>query len=105
MINNLLDIAKQNIKENVQISVLLTESQNIYLSKDIDGTDTLTELKINNDTTVSVMLTMWQSKEVDLPSMTFRKNLVKLNASNLNTDIVLRTNNGYLLKKLNKTLS
>ncbi len=82
----------------------MTDNQNIYLSNDINGTDTLNELKFNNDTAVSLMLTMWHSGEVDLPSMTFRKNLVKLNASNLNTDIVLRTDNGYILKQLNKTV-
>ena len=98
----LYDIAKQNINGNKQITVLLTDTQNVYLSTEIDGADVLDKLK--SDPNVVTMLTMWQSGEVDLPSMTFRKSLVQICDLNLNTDIVLRSDNGYVLKKLNVTL-
>ncbi len=98
----LFEIAKQNINENKQITVLVTNKQNVYVSTEIDGADALDKLK--SDPTVLSMLTMWHSGEVDLPSMAFRKSLVNLDKSNLNADIVLRSDNGYILKKLYITL-
>ncbi len=98
----LFEIAKQNINDNRQITVLLTDTQNVYFSTELDGADVLGKLK--SDPNVVTMLTMWQSGEVDLPSMAFRKSLVKLTQNNLQTDIVLRTADGYILKKLNITL-
>lgn len=98
----LLEIAKQNINCNQQITVLFTKTQNVYISTELDGSDVLDILK--TDSAVVTMLTMWQSGEVDLPSMSFRKSLVELDASNLNADIVLRSERGYILKKLHITL-
>jgi len=98
----LLKIAKDNVNDNKQITVLLTDNKNTYISTEIDGADVIDKLK--DDPTVVTMLTMWQSGEVDLPSIEFRKALVALNESNLETDIVLRSDVGYILKKLKITI-
>jgi hypothetical protein len=47
---------------------------------------------------------MWKDGGVDLPSVTFRNALVKMDEYNKNTEVVLQGKDGYLIKKLSVTM-
>ncbi len=83
-----------------QVTVLLTNNGNIYISvNDVEGT-ICEELKSNNNTKVVKMLTMWKDGTIDLPSVKLRKALVNIDEYNNNTDIILQGKDSYLTKKL-----
>jgi hypothetical protein len=62
------------------------------------------ELKQNKTTKILRMVTMWKDGGVDLPSVTFRNALVKMDEYNKNTEVVLQGKDGYLIKKLSVTM-
>ena len=83
-----------------QVTVLLTNNDNVYVAvNDIDGM-ICEELKRNKDTEIIKMLTMWKGGGVDVPSFAFRQALMKMNEANKNADIILQGKAGYLIKKL-----
>ena len=87
-----------------QVTVLLVGDNNIYVAvNDIDGT-ICEELKCNSNTKIIKMLTMWKDGRVDLPSIDFRKALVKMDKDNNDTNIILQSKEHYLIKKLAETI-
>ena len=87
-----------------QITVLLTDSDNIYVAvNDIDGV-ICEKMKIKKDTKVVRMLTMWKEGGIDLSSMRFRKALIEMDKYNDSTDIILQGQECYLIKKLSATI-
>jgi hypothetical protein len=87
-----------------QVTVLLTNSDNIYIAvNDLDGV-ICEELKQNKTTKILRMITMWKDGGVDLPSLAFRKALVEMDEYNKNTEVVLQGKDGYLIKKLSVTM-
>lgn len=109
MLEKMIKIAKNKLattNESInclpapQVTVVLTDNDNIYVSvNDIDGT-ICEELKHNNDTKVTKTLTMWKNEIIDLPSIKFCKALASIDTYNNNTDIILQGKVGYLTKKL-----
>ncbi len=87
-----------------QVTVLLTDNDNIYVAvNDVEGT-ICEELKRNKDINVIKMLTMWKDGQLDLSSIRFRNALVKMNEQNNNTDIILQGKEDYFIKRLSATL-
>ncbi len=88
-----------------EVTVLLSDSNKIYVAEnDFDGT-ICKELKRDGDTKILKIVSMWKEKYcVDLPSMAFRKALVALDADNNNAEIVLLGTDGYHLRKLATTM-
>jgi len=113
MYNKLLNTAKQTLEtvtEAVnglpapQVTVLLTASHRIYTAvNDVDGAICNT-LKQHNDTKVEAMLTMWKDGCVDVASLPFRKALTETDKHNLQTAVVLCSEDGYHTKVLSATL-
>jgi hypothetical protein len=113
MFQELISIARSKLNEisetvggllSPQVSVLLTDSDNIYIAvNDLDGV-ICEELKQNKTTKILRMVTMWKDGGVDLPSVTFRNALVKMDEYNKNTEVVLQGKDGYLIKKLSVTM-
>lgn len=113
MFDKMISIAKSkllNINENVnglpspQVTVLLTDKNNIYVAvNDIDGS-ICEEMTRENDTKIVKMLTMWKNGRVDLPSINFRKALFEMDEQNNMADILLRGKTDYLIKKLSATI-
>jgi len=87
-----------------QVTVLLTNNDDVYVAvNDIDGM-ICEELKRNKDTKVIKMLTMWKDGSIDISSYAFRETLVKMDEDNNNTDVLLQGKNNYLIKKLADTI-
>jgi hypothetical protein len=113
MFQELISIAKNKVDEisetvdgllSPQVTVLLTNSDNIYIAvNDLDGV-ICEELKQNKTTKILRMITMWKDGGVDLPSLTFRKALVEMDEYNKNTEVVLQGKDGYLIKRLSVTM-
>lgn len=109
MFEQMIEIAKNKLvttNESVnslpapQVTVILTDRNNIYVSvNDVDGT-ICEELKRNNDTRVTKILTMWKNETIDLPSIKFCKAVAIIDTYNNNTDIILQGKDIYLTKKL-----
>lgn len=88
-----------------QVTILLTDNNNIYVAiNDIEGL-ICKKLKSENDTKILQMLTMWKDGSIDLSSISFRKELIKMDEYNSNTDIILKGTDGYLIKKISSTMS
>ncbi len=112
MLNNLLHLAKNtlsNMEQMVgslpepQVSVLATE-KNVYIAKnDVEGS-ICNELVCQNDTKIVNILTMWKNGQVDLPSFAFRKAVLAMNSKNKDTDILLQSAEGFVVKKLSETM-
>ena len=87
-----------------QVTILLTDNDNIYVAvNDVDGT-ICEELKQGKDTRAIKMLTMWKDGQLDLSSFRFRNALIEMNEQNNNTDIILQGKEDYLIKKLSVTI-
>ena len=87
-----------------QVTVLLSAKNHIYAAvNDTDGT-LCEECSLNQDTTITKMLTMWKGGKIDLPSIKFRKALVEMNDENNNTNVLLQWKEKYLIKRLSATL-
>lgn len=113
MFQELIFIARSKLNEisetvgglpSPQVSVLLTDSDNIYIAVNDLGGAICEELKQNKTTKILRMVTMWKDGGVDLPSVTFRNALVKMDEYNKNTEVVLQGKDGYLIKKLSVTM-
>lgn len=114
MFEKMISIAKSKltaINENInglpspQVTVLLTDKNNIYVAvNDVDGS-ICEELKRDKNTKIVKMLTMWKDGCIDLSSIGFRKALIKMNDYNNNTDIILQGKEDYIIKKLAITIS
>ncbi len=113
MLEEMINIAKNKLDEitesvcglpSPQVTVLLTDNDNIYIAvNDLDGA-ICEELKHNKATKISKMVTMWEDGGIDLASITFRNAVVKMDEYNKNTDVVLQGKDGYLIKKLMVTM-
>ena len=87
-----------------QVTVLLTDNNNIYIAvNDVDGL-ICKKLKNAEDTKIVRMLTMWKDGQIDLSSIKFRNALIEMNEQNSNTDIILQGKEDYLIKKLAVTI-
>lgn len=109
MFNQMLETAKSKLATvneiadglpAPQVTVVLTNNDNIYVTvNDVDGSF-CQELKQNNDTNVVKILTMWKDGSIDLPSYSLLKALVKMNKDNINADILLQGKERYIIKKI-----
>ena len=114
MFDKMISIAKSkllNINEKVnglpspQVTVLLTDKNNIYVAvNDIDGS-ICEEMTCENDTKIVKMLTMWKNGCIDISPINFRKALVPMDEHNNNADVLLQGKTDYLIKKLSETIS
>ena len=87
-----------------QVTVLLTDNDNIYVAvNDVDGS-ICNELKRNKSTKIAKMLTLWKAGDVDVASFVFRKAILDMDEDNINTCILLCGNGGYVVKTLPETL-
>lgn len=113
MFDEMFSVAKNkltNINEIInglpapQVTVLLTNKNNIYVAvNDVEGL-ICENLRKEDDTKVVRMLTMWKDGQLDLSSIGFRNALIKMNEQNCNTDIILQGKENYLIKKLKVTI-
>ena len=114
MFEEMFNIARnklENINEAVdgmpapQVTVLLTNRNNIYVAvNDVEGL-ICENLKNADDTKIIRMLTMWKDGSIDLSSIRFRNALIETNEHNNNTNIILQGKEDYLIKKLAATIS
>ena len=113
MFNQMLETAKSKLATvneiadglpAPQVTVVLTNNDNIYVTvNDVDGSF-CQELKQNNDTNVVKILTMWKDGSIDLPSYSLRKALVKMNKDNINADVLLQGKERYIIKKISEIM-
>ena len=113
MLEELFDVARNkltNINEIIdglpapQVTVLLTNNNNIYIAiNDVQGL-ICEKLKSEDDTKIVRMLTMWKDGQLDLSSIGFRNALIKTDEYNNNTEIILQGKEDYLIKKLAETI-
>jgi hypothetical protein len=113
MIEKMINTAKNKLNEitkganglpEPQVTVLLSDNDKVYVAvNDIEGL-ICEKLKNENATKIVRMITMWKDGGVDLPSVTFRNALVKMDEYNKNTEVVLQGKDGYLIKKLSVTM-
>ena len=113
MFKEMLKIAKKevealtedkNVRPGQQVTVLLTDKDNIYIAtNDFEGL-ICRELQEKKDKKITKMVTMWKDGCVDLSSFDFRKALVAMDEYNLNTEILLQGAKDYVVKKLSITI-
>ncbi len=113
MIEKMINTTKNKLNEitkganglpESQVTVLLSDNDKVYVAvNDFDGV-ICEELKQNKTTKILRMVTMWKDGGVDLPSVTFRNALVKMDEYNKSTEVVLQGKDGYLIKKLSVTM-
>jgi hypothetical protein len=72
-----------------QVTVLLTDQDNVYLTNQDEENELIDKLKAKNDTKILKMVSMWMGGQVDLSSMDFRKSICEMNKDNLETEILL----------------
>ncbi len=87
-----------------QVTVLLTNNNNIYVAvNDIDGL-ICEKLNAHKDTKIVRMLTVWKDGCIDLASLKFRNALIEMDEYNKTTDVLLQGKEGSLVKKLAATM-
>ena len=82
------------------VYVLETVDGNIHIILNNDFQKTLDTMAKANDAVVAKMVAMWQEGSVDVPSYAFRKALLALDAANGQTEVILRTESGYITKPI-----
>ena len=94
-----------------QVIVLRTEKGNIYSGVSIVGEDMhdftpedalLKTLQAADDTHVLQLVCVWYTKQVDIPSMRFRKALLEMDPRNEKTQILVETLAGKQAKPLSR---
>ena len=113
MFNQMLETAKDKLTTvneiadglpAPQVTVVLTNNDNIYVTvNDVDGS-ICQKLKQNKDTTVVKILTMWKDGSIDLPSYSLRKALIKMDNKNCDASVLLQGKSQYLIKKLTEVM-
>ena len=114
MFEEMINIAKSKLVDinetinglpSTQVTVILTDNNNIYVTvNDVEGS-ICEELKCDKNTKIVKMLTMWKDGSIDLSSIGFREALVKMDEDNNNTDILLQGKKQYFVKKLGQTIT
>ncbi len=103
---SLLEEAKRLINENPtakQAIVLRTLNGNVYhlaLEEFSDGELLLLQLQEKDDVVVRELVCLWNSFEIDVPSMAFRRGLLDLSAGNGEAEVLLQGENRFIVKKL-----
>ena len=92
--------ALHGVNAAVLVYVLETASGNIHTVVNNDFQKTLDTMAQTNDTVVAKMVAMWQEGSVDVPSYAFRKALLAMNPANGQTEVILRTERGYITKAI-----
>ncbi|MBR5134562.1 MAG: DUF1835 domain-containing protein [Clostridia bacterium] len=80
--------------------VVTSESQEPYIINNNNWEPTVEQMKSANDTLVTAMVALFENGAVDVPSIMFRKALVELNEQNIHANVVLQTQDGYVMKSL-----
>ena len=96
---------KIEIEQNaVQIIVVRTNKNSIYLFVNYrmgtEETQFINSLLEKKDTIITELLCMWNSNELDVPSMNFRKMLMDLHPDNKKAKLLLQGSKGYIIKEL-----
>lgn len=101
---------KTEVEQNAaQVIVVRTNKKNIYLfvNHEIsieEERQFINSLLEKNDTIITELLCMWNSKELDVPSWNFRTLLIELHPDNKKAKLVLQGNEGYITKELGMLL-
>lgn len=82
------------------VYVMETAAGNIHTVVNNDFQKMLDVMVQANDTVVTKMVAMWKGECVDVPSYAFRKALLALDAANGQTEVILRTESGYITKAI-----
>jgi hypothetical protein len=87
-----------------QVTVLVTEKENIYVAiNDVKG-EICKQLQEKNHTKIVKILTVWKNGEIDLPSLAFRQALLLMDSDNGKAKIYLQGVDGYITKTLLATI-
>ena len=81
-----------------QVTLLVSATGQIYTAPNDTTGAVLNEL--NGDTHIIKLLTLWKSGEVDVPAWHLRSALLELNPQNGETEVLLRGEDGYIVKRL-----
>jgi hypothetical protein len=82
-----------------QVTVLVTEKENIYVAiNDVKG-EICKQLQEKNDTKIVKILTVWKNGEIDLPSLAFRQALLLMDSDNGKARIYLQVETSYIMEK------
>ena len=83
------------------IYVLETAQNHVYAITNDDYPSVLAEMLQANDTQVSILLAMWKTGGIDVPSYAFCKALLACNAGNAHTEVLVLTEGGYAVRAIN----
>ena len=97
---------------NTQALVLLSAQGKLYAACIADACTAqhceeralLEQMALAEDTHVTHLFCMWQTGEVDLPSLAVRRMVMEMNAQNRDTELLVRTQNGYTSVRLLRTM-
>ena len=86
-------------------AMLAFANHNVMAGDRTDENAFMEELAKSGDTQIARMVCLWQAGlVVDLPSMTLRKALVELDPGNRETNILLRTGEGYATRTVGASM-
>lgn len=86
--------------EPEQVAVALSSKGNLYTVLNNKFTPALSAMKDAEDTHILKLLTVWNNKEIDLPSYAFRTALRRMNPANNDTELCF----GDVSKRLSATM-
>lgn len=109
---NLIESSKMQISviENQQAVIALeTEKCNIYseiFNPTEDHNYTIFEkMTTNSDEIVKKIICIFDNEQLDVPSFQFRKMLIALDESNIDAEILLLSEEGWISRKLENTFA